>query len=791
MSFSCALWATSLQQWARRYLVRARRTRCNPEMRARMRAFFADGVDKMHTPWAVEGLPTLLHLSLFLFFGGLAIFLFNVDREVFTYVICWIGVFSTAYGLITVLPIIRHDSPYHSPLSTPAWFLYASILHVTFKILTFITYGTFWSAEIYCYYYDLKDRYQRWMVGGVEKAAEETALERSSKIDVRILDWTISALGDDSSLKSFFEAIPGFFNSKLVKDLEKDFPKELFNKFKSASSGFLRRTLTSNSIDNSEKARRFDFFINSINQVSKTLDLFNLRDVLSILGDDEVPPTVEMVYTLERWFTNNDQNIPISSKRIIARILASVTVQERNDSWVTLAARVFGLPERDLRDTIALAGDSVLLAHVIHVARYLHSSFDYLICYDLEAFSKLDICKTLPRLQNDFCTLWNEIVQEARNRGFDSNPVLILKEIRHLYIALHQDTNAAPTAFSASTDSSDSILWQSSSYPFCTLARHRPDSTPLPLATQPRNSPDALSPSLTDGANTASRQVEQANNVLEPPSSSNPTTTSEIETTSHGPDITPLTNPVYSSSRPISASRTDVVAAALQDITSTATLSHPLEGSEKQDPHMVASSAEPETSQILSTAPAQTPSLTLVLIPTSLPNTLSESYDTDVASVSNSSHFAPPSSRSSIPASRPTDSATLPRLRARGLVNTRNTCFANAVLQLLVNSPPFWNLFRELGNLEGQRGGVPEAGGSSTPLVDATVRFFKEFMVQEDSPSTQQLSQLAGCGTSTVDDEKKDDDSLEPTYLYDAMREKRQLRPLLVCSRALVMTSCY
>jgi hypothetical protein len=75
-----------------------------------------------------------------------------------------------------------------------------------------------------------------------------------------------------------------------------------------------------------------------------------------------------------------------------------------------------------------------------------------------------------------------------------------------------------------------------------------------------------------------------------------------------------------------------------------------------------------------------------------------------------------------------------------------------------------------------------------------TVRFFKEFMVEEDSPSTQQLSQLAVCGTSTVDEEKKDDnvvDSFEPTYLYDAMREKRQLRPLLVCSRALLATSCY
>ncbi len=47
-----------------------------------MRAFFAEGVEKMHIHWAVEGLPTLLHLSLFLFFGGLVIFLFHVDHEV-------------------------------------------------------------------------------------------------------------------------------------------------------------------------------------------------------------------------------------------------------------------------------------------------------------------------------------------------------------------------------------------------------------------------------------------------------------------------------------------------------------------------------------------------------------------------------------------------------------------------------------------------------------------------------------------------------------------------------------
>ena len=224
MSLSCALWATSIQQWARRYLRRAQPARCSPEKRARTRAFFAEGVDKMRIPWAVEGLPMLLHLSLFLFFGGLAIFLSHVDYEVFSIVTPWIVGFSFVYGLTTLLPIFWHDSPYHSPLSTPAWFLYASIQCIAFKICASITCST-----NHC---DRRDRYQRWMLGGVEKAAEETASERSSKIDVNILDWTIGALGDDDSLKSFFEAIPGFFNSKLVKNLERVFPTQVREKFR-------------------------------------------------------------------------------------------------------------------------------------------------------------------------------------------------------------------------------------------------------------------------------------------------------------------------------------------------------------------------------------------------------------------------------------------------------------------------------------------------------------------------------------------------------------------------------
>ena len=785
MSLSCALLATFLHQWARRYLRMAQPALCSPEKRARMRAFFSNGVEKMHVPWAVETLPTMLHVSLFLFFGGLLVFLFNIDHEVFISVVWLIGLFSMVYGLITVLPIIRHDSPYSSPLSTPAWFLYASVHHLTFKILASIsgrtnTPGGFWSLRAWRRFEDLRERYHRWILGGVEKAAEEAASEQSSEIDVQILDWTICALGDDDSLKNFFEAIPGFFNSKLVKHLKSDFPKEHLQKFADSFGGFLGRTWSSNSVNDSEKLCQLDMAMNTMSLIHRSGASLILRNII-LKHWDEVPQSVEMGHTLAPWCTSSDRVVAWHAQGIIAKIL--VNVRERNDIWVTLAAQVFGLPEQDLRDNIALGGDNVLLASMIHfTSQYLRS--DYFNFWMVRALSKLDIHNTLPRLQHEFCTLWNEVLQEARNQSFYSNPVCILRWIRHLYISLHQGTDAALTAFSASTNEFDDILFMPSSYPLCNLASHRPDSIPqipvptsceVPLSLPPGSSLDALSPSLTDGSNTASRQPEQTSNVMEPPSSPNPTTTSEVGATSHSCDMTPPTNPIHSSSYPADASPTAVVATAPQDITSTTTSSHPLEGNEQQDLDKVVPSVEPGT----------TPSPSR-----SLPNTQPEPYDVGV----DSSHLSPPSIGSSIPSSCPTGSTTLPHPRARGLVNTGNVCFANTVLQLLVNSPPFCNLFRELGDLRRRPGAaVPETGGGATPLVDATVKFLKEFIVQE-SPLTQQQSKPATGGTSRADEERKDDnvvDSLEPTYMYDAMKGKKQLKLLLVRSRAHVAASCH
>ena len=686
MSLSCALWATSLHQWARRYIRLSQPARCSPEKRARMRAFFAEGVDKMHIRWAVEVLPTLQHLSLFLFFGELVIYLFNMDQEVFLCVVWWIGLFSTAYGLITLLPLIRHNSPYNSPLSQPTWFLYSSVKYVTVTVVSFIA-SWCGSRQTWIRCDNLRDVYRGRMLGGVEKAAEEVTSKRSSEIDVGILGWTSSALGDDVYLEKVFEAIPGFFNSMQVKDLEKDFPLTQLETFWRALDRFMGRTLSANSIMESVKFRR----INTCGEIVSMIPCPRHVSLFLRSNFDQAQVSIERLQAMARWFTHLS---PFVSDA--ARISVGVNLtrtQERDSRWVVLASDAYGLAASVLMRNVALGGDNVLLAILNHVSR--QGIWDI-----VTALTHFDIRHTLPGLQHDFCTMWNEVVQKARDeeRSLPDYPtsVDILQQLRRHYITLHQGTDAAPTAFV----NDFYIPMEPSSYPLCDIASHRPDSIiDIP---QPAHSLNA-SPRRSTSAGSVSRQVKQASVIAGPTPSPEWTKPSKIEDSSQGPVTTPAL-PVHTVTIP------RPTAAALQDI--------PLAAIDN----------------------------TLAVSDTAI---LSKSFTSRDARVACTSDPFLPSSY-----------------------------FVNAVLHLLVHSPPFWNLFVELGDLKEQRGAGRPVTGCTTPLVDATMRFFEEFMFKEEE--RQQLLQLVVRGKQR--EEEKKERKVDQTYLYEAMNEKRQLKSMLVCS---------
>ena len=742
-----------------------------------MRAFFYNGVEKTRITWVVEGLPALLHLSVFLFFGGVVIFLFNINYAVFNSVVWWIGLFLIVYGLITFMPLLWHDSPYYSPLSLSVWFLYTSISYLSLEVLFTIVSSRIADLRTWRRLRALRDLYRGWILGGVEKAAEETASKRSSKIDAHILGWTIDSLNNDGRLEEYFEAIPGFFNSKLVKVLKENIPIGLLENLWKSWDGFLDRTILSNSVTKLIKSRRLDIGLNAMEVISLP-HLSSIPHDLLFLSWDQVPPNVEMGYTLAPWCTTGNKDIAQYAQCIVTRILASV--QERDDSWIGLATRVLGLSERSLQSIITQGNDSVSLAILVSVVRrdIRSTFFDWGI---LSTLSELNIHNTLPEQQHDFCTLWNEIVQEARKQGPDSYPVGVLRMTRLLYIGLHQGTSAAPTQFSNSTRELDRILFLPDSYPNCNIPSHHPDPTipdsctipPSPrLVHLPNESPDQPSSSGSG----PSRLAQESNIIAGTPLPSDQSITGEIGDISRAPASTSPALLGHAILRSADGSPPVCVASGSQNITLTSQISFTAPTSSPALPLTAPISSEPLASY--DAGPASTSSLQFLASSAITTSHNSPLPDAELLALLSGRSLTSPSP----------DNATLPRSRPRGLINEGNMSFVNAVLQLLVSCPPFWDLLRNLGLLMVQRrlGSGQQTGGGTTTLVDATIRFLDEFVYKEKPTLTQQLVQLVGNGKAKeVERGKREDgdtDPFKPTYMYNAMMENRQFKHMLVRS---------
>ena len=470
ISLTCAMLATSLQQWARRYLRVTQPERCSPQKRARVRALFADGVGKFRVDLVVETLPALVHLSLSIFFAGLVIYLFNINPTVFSTAMCWVALLSAGYGFITLMPMFWLDSPYYSPLSSLLSSLFYGLLSLVFRLSRIFIRPL--GDQILWRYSTLTTNFLYWLAKDVAGKAEETVRKRSTEIDGRIMVWTIDALWEDDSLEEIFEAVPGFYKSDVVEDLRWHLPSRGQWKIKIALIGFLARTLSSNSISAPVKIRRLTICFNAADEINPDDGVWDLLNIIMIHDWHGAPHSVEIGHFLRSWVKASlkRSKFTCEMKVIIACIIASV--REHDDGWIALAMDHLGVPEGVLRDYLS-HGDSVLLANLIHLTRYyIRSGSSSSI--DLERIARFDIRNTLPELQHEFCTLWNEIVEGPQMDGSYRHIRLVdtLKVIRHLYIALHKDTDAAPTAFSDSTPSLDDILDTFSSYPPCHISGH-------------------------------------------------------------------------------------------------------------------------------------------------------------------------------------------------------------------------------------------------------------------------------------------------------------------------------
>ncbi|KAH8986815.1 hypothetical protein EDB86DRAFT_2809392, partial [Lactarius hatsudake] len=114
-SLSAALLATLVQQWVRDYMNVFQRY-SNPLKSARLRQYLYEGAEGWYINVA-EYVPGLVHVSLFLFFLGLADWLLALERTIGITIIVLIAICGFLYALSTFTPILNPQSPFQNPFS--------------------------------------------------------------------------------------------------------------------------------------------------------------------------------------------------------------------------------------------------------------------------------------------------------------------------------------------------------------------------------------------------------------------------------------------------------------------------------------------------------------------------------------------------------------------------------------------------------------------------------------------------------------------------------------------------
>jgi Family of unknown function (DUF6535) len=439
ISLTCALMATLLQQWARRYLEVAYPT-YSPHKRARIRAFYSEGVKNLHVPWTAEALPALLHISLFLFFAGLAVFLFKVHLTIFGVVTAWIGICVVLYACLTFLPIIRKNSPYSGPLSAFFSFCATGMRHVFFKLF-----------EKFRRNRDSAMHRVHFFSRNMRKTAEDYAWRLHHDIDYRALLWTFKSLDEDGERQEFFEGLLGLCNSKAVPNALQDFINPNARMLANELIELMNRTLSSNLVSESVKQKR----VTICTKVIGTTHLFGGGWFLGrvLLGDwHRFLRCVEFGIFAQKLMNIPERVTALSAQCSAAAVISNV--RERDENWYQLVSGQLNIP-KPLLSRYLSHGDSILLVNLMSIVRRIvqaysgsseHQQSDLVRAASktLKFVCKLDVEHTVPELQHDFCDLWNLLADRAE---YDERPrvkritTVVLEHTRKLYDALHQGTS--------------------------------------------------------------------------------------------------------------------------------------------------------------------------------------------------------------------------------------------------------------------------------------------------------------------------------------------------------------
>ena len=402
ISLTCAMLATLFQQWLRGHLAITQAPSDSPQGRARRHAFFAHGVKKWHLSWWLEALPTLLHLSFFVFFSGLLILSFNVNHPVFAAIVGWVVLSGVAYIFITIMPFIWTDVPYFTPLSS--------------------IFGLSWHVE--------------------KKLRKVT--RRASWRDNLVLLSMLNSFTEDDELGQFFDKIPGFFHSNKV--FKSHWRFGLDKIMTSALLAFAKHTLTNNIVSQWNRAQRFVISVKAADAAHLPIAALEILKDIFPLDRIGVIEARAIGRSLVEKENESKAEIGLCAQGVVARVIANAFTEfeQPNDEWIALAKDQLGM---NLSNYDHYNRDNVLLTNLIHITFKIFDSDLWderqkaeAASYILPSLSNFDpYLVHLERLPN-FRSWYDRASQ------IDWVPEKVLDKFRSLYDrCLSQDSHASRT----------------------------------------------------------------------------------------------------------------------------------------------------------------------------------------------------------------------------------------------------------------------------------------------------------------------------------------------------------
>ena len=331
LSLTSALIATLLQQWARRY-VETPNVQSEPNHRARIRWFLFLGTDVYKMRLLVEIAPTLLHLSVYLFFAGLVITFHTINKKVAIAVDVSVGVFGLAYIMLSILPCLDVRCPYRTPMSYILWYPCHISLSFAARCLRWLVkrlHGRFvepsldgtisspWQRKLVNWLDSCEiaiGKHWRRFIDGFEKSVIKAAI-KAQEGDHKIIAslFSVLSLSDKSKLRVLAASIPRHKTIDLIRPVESGkigLRDPLLFLLRSCEAG-----THATGPDEDARKRSLLVCLDAIHHISKTPDIPELSFVRANFAN------IGLMRTL--W-DDNDTAIRVASRSICALIARRV-----------------------------------------------------------------------------------------------------------------------------------------------------------------------------------------------------------------------------------------------------------------------------------------------------------------------------------------------------------------------------------------------------------------------------------------------------------------------------------